>query len=239
MIFYFFVTRVWAKVWFLQVWRLSVSSPYVYRHPTAFAAVSQFKSFFLGQTAVRFNPPPYDYIYIYLTFLNDHPSFSVNYEANSQNISSHSQVSFLDYMERYEQYHRVFDRFDYNGDGKICPVELQQCVASMGGKMRKEEAEAAVALADSDGDGLLCFEDFVRIIEGAGEEDKASDLKEAFKMYVEAEAGYCITAKSLRRMLSRLGERTTVDDCKNMIARFDINKDGVLSFEEFKVMMSR
>ncbi|KAG6424270.1 hypothetical protein SASPL_114685 [Salvia splendens] len=42
--------------------------------------------------------------------------------------------------------------------------------------MAAEEAVAAVALIDSDGDGLLGLEDFVKIVEGAGEEERQSDL---------------------------------------------------------------
>ncbi|KAK4392884.1 Calcium-binding protein CML38 [Sesamum angolense] len=104
-------------------------------------------------------------------------------------------------------------------------------------EMTEEEAVAAVVLMDSDGDGLLCLDDFVRIVEGAGEEEKASDLKAAFKMY-EMEGSGCITPKSLRRMLSRLGERKSVEQCTDMIAQFDLNGDGVLNFDEFTVMMS-
>ena len=136
-------------------------------------------------------------------------------------------------MEKYEQYEHVFNHFDSNGDGKICPAELRQCVASM----TAEEAEAAVALMDSDGDGLLCLEEFVKIVEEAGEEEKQSDLKAAFELYAP-EGSACITAKSLKNMLTRLGQRRTVDDCKTMIARFDLNGDGVLNFDEFMIMMS-
>ncbi|KAH6800941.1 hypothetical protein C2S52_001405 [Perilla frutescens var. hirtella] len=140
-------------------------------------------------------------------------------------------------MEKYEQYERVFNHFDSNADDKICPTELRQCVASITGDMTAEEAEAAVALMDSDDDGLLCLVDFVKIVEGAGEEEKQRDLKAAFELYAP-EGSACITPKSLKKMLSRLGQRRTVDDCKNMIARFDLNGDGVLNFDEFKVMMS-
>ncbi|KAK4483212.1 hypothetical protein RD792_010393 [Penstemon davidsonii] len=140
-------------------------------------------------------------------------------------------------MEKHEQYMRVFNQFDTNRDGKISPVELKQCVASIGGEMTAEEAEAAVVLMDSDCDGLLNLEDFVKIVEGANEEEKGNDLKEAFKMY-EMEGSGCITPKSLKRMLCRLGERRSVEDCKNIIGYFDLNEDGVLNFDEFKVMMS-
>ncbi|KAL8538400.1 hypothetical protein ACS0TY_000411 [Phlomoides rotata] len=138
-------------------------------------------------------------------------------------------------MENYELYKRIFNQFDANGDGKICAAELRRCIGVISGEMMEEEVVATVMLIDSDGDGLLTLEDFMRIMEEAGEEEKTSDLKEAFKLY-EMEGSGCITPKSLKRML-RLGERRSVEQCGDMIPRFDLNGDGVLSFDEFKVMM--
>ncbi|KAK4358511.1 hypothetical protein RND71_020740 [Anisodus tanguticus] len=129
---------------------------------------------------------------------------------------------------------RVFTYFDENGDGKVSPAELRRCVKAVGGKLTEEEAEMAVRLSDSDGDGLLGLEDFTKLMEE--ERNKESELIGAFGMYEEME-GY-ITPKSLKRMLSRLGESTSIDKCKAMIRRFDLNGDGVLSFDEFKVMMT-
>ncbi|TMX04072.1 hypothetical protein EJD97_011698 [Solanum chilense] len=131
---------------------------------------------------------------------------------------------------------RVFTYFDENGDGKVSPAELRKCVKAVGGELTVEEAEMAVRLSDSDGDGLLGIEDFTKLMEGMEEErNKESELMGAFGMY-ETE-GY-ITPKSLKNMLSRLGESTSIDNCKAMIRRFDLNGDGVLSFDEFKVMMT-
>ncbi|OAY29622.1 calcium-binding protein CML38 [Manihot esculenta] len=134
------------------------------------------------------------------------------------------------------EYERVFSHFDENGDGKISPWELQRCVGAVGGELSLAEAEAAVEYSDSDGDGLLCFEEFVRFVDSGEEEEKVKDLKEAFKMYEMEESG-CITPKSLKRMLRRLGQATSIEACKIMIAQFDLNGDGVLNFDEFKVMM--
>ena len=68
------------------------------------------------------------------------------------------------------------------------------------------------------------------------EERKMEELREAFRMYVMEGIEY-ITPKSLKRMLSRLGESTSLEDCCVMIGEFDVNGDGVLSFDEFKLMM--
>ncbi|XP_060189081.1 putative calcium-binding protein CML19 [Lycium barbarum] len=142
-------------------------------------------------------------------------------------------------MEGYhqQQYKRLFDHLDENGDGKISASELQQCVHMIGKDMPFDEAEAAVAAYDSDNDGLLDFDDFLILVEDGGtEEEKANEMKEAFRMY-EMEGCGCITPESLKRMLDRLGEKRTVDECRGMIARYDINGDGLLNFDEFVIMM--
>lgn len=97
----------------------------------------------------------------------------------------------------------------------------------------------AVRLSDSDGDGMLGLEDFSKLMEGSDveEKNKESELRGAFEMY-EMEGTGQITPKSLKRMLSKLGESTSVDNCKSMIQRFDLDGDGVLNFDEFKIMMN-
>ncbi|ESW33746.1 hypothetical protein PHAVU_001G095600 [Phaseolus vulgaris] len=139
-------------------------------------------------------------------------------------------------MDKLRQYERVFKQFDENGDGKISAWELQQCVEAMGEELSAADAAATVTAMDADGDGMVGFDDFVRFVEGGKEEEKENDLKEAFKMYEMEESG-CITPRSLKMMLSRLGESTSIDECEVMIARFDLDGDGVLTFDEFKVMM--
>ncbi|XP_019153480.1 PREDICTED: putative calcium-binding protein CML19 [Ipomoea nil] len=127
--------------------------------------------------------------------------------------------------DKYRQYQRVFEYFDENGDGKVSAAEVQQ---RMGGAVWLEEEEAEEGLS---------FEEFVRIVEEEGsEEEKDKELKEAFRMY-EMEGCGAITAESLQRMLGKLGEERSIHECKKMIACYDLNGDGLLCFDEFKVMM--
>ena len=130
-------------------------------------------------------------------------------------------------------YERILKRFDEYRDGKLSPSELRRCVETIGEELLMEEAQELVESMDSDGDGL---EEFVGWMEREGEERKMEELREAFRMY-EMEGSECITPKSLKRMLSRLGESRSLEDCSVMIRQFDVNGDGVLSFDEFKLMM--
>ncbi|KAG1339064.1 putative calcium-binding protein CML31 [Cocos nucifera] len=140
----------------------------------------------------------------------------------SEKISDHRELE------------QVFGQFDVDGDGKISPAELRLVMMrTIGEELNLEEAEAVVRSADKDGDGLLDLEEFVGL---AGVEEEERELRKAFGMY-EMEGEGCITASSLKRMLSRLGESRELEECQAMIRRFDLDGDGVLSFDEFKVMM--
>uniref|UniRef100_A0A7N0RAN4 EF-hand domain-containing protein n=1 Tax=Kalanchoe fedtschenkoi TaxID=63787 RepID=A0A7N0RAN4_KALFE len=132
----------------------------------------------------------------------------------------------------------IFRYFDLNGDGKITPEELQTCVRTVGGDMTAEEAKTAVKSSDLDGDGMLGFDEFEKLMEGAREEEERErELKEAFHMFEIEEDGGGITAGSLKRMLRRLGELWSMEDCRMMIREFDLDGNGVITFNEFVVMM--
>lgn len=132
---------------------------------------------------------------------------------------------------------RVFNYFDENRDGRISAAELQRCLKMVGEELSMEDAEAAINSSDLNGDGHLDLEEFRKLMEGSNDnEEKKKELRDAFGMYV-MEGSSFISPTSLRRTLSRLGDSRSVDDCKAMICAFDLNGDGVLSFDEFAIMM--
>lgn len=138
------------------------------------------------------------------------------------------------------RFSRAFSAFDRDDDGKISAAELRLCMkAALGEDVSAEDADDLVASVDADGDGLLSQEEFLKLVQADNdddEEERCQGLKEAFGMY-EMKGEGCITPVSLKRMLSKLGSHQEIDECKAMICRFDLNGDGVLSFEEFKTMM--
>ncbi|XP_006663707.1 probable calcium-binding protein CML25/26 [Oryza brachyantha] len=135
----------------------------------------------------------------------------------------------------------VFSAFDKDGDGKVSAAELGDCMAAaLGEDVSEEEAAAILAMADTDGDGLLDHDEFLGLFGQPEEEEmRIRCLREAFDVYA-AEETTVITPASLRRTLRRLGsqhQQLRVEDCRAMICRFDLDGDGVLSFDEFRVMM--
>ncbi|CAM0874307.1 unnamed protein product [Alopecurus aequalis] len=137
----------------------------------------------------------------------------------------------------------VFAAFDKDGDGKVSVSELRCGLAStLGEDVSEEDAAEILATVDADGDGLLNQEEFSRLALGTHEDDDIVTrrcLREAFGMYAtEDTKTTMITPASLRRTLSRLGSHELgVEECKAMICRFDLDGDGALSFDEFRIMM--
>ncbi|CAL0305166.1 unnamed protein product [Lupinus luteus] len=98
--------------------------------------------------------------------------------------------------------------------------------------------ERILGYFDEDGDGKVSASELRHRLSmmGGREEEKLKDLRDAFEMYDTEKCGF-ITPKSLNKMLKRMGESKSIDVCKMMINHFDLNGDGLLSFEEFRSMM--
>ncbi|KAI0526929.1 hypothetical protein KFK09_002523 [Dendrobium nobile] len=149
-----------------------------------------------------------------------------------------TSISFANAQKDME---RLFNHFDTNGDGKISSSELQLIMRTIGEELCSEEAEAMLRYVDSEDDGLLGMEDFIRLAEIESSEEEKSNkedhiVKEAFKLY-EMDGKGIITDRSLKRMLSHLGSSRPIEQCRSMIASFDLNGDGVICIEEFRAMM--
>ena len=56
---------------------------------------------------------------------------------------------------------RVFDR---DGNGFISGAELRHVMSSIGENRTKEEVEEIIQEADVDGDGLIDYEEFVKLV---------------------------------------------------------------------------
>ncbi|KAM0946689.1 putative EF-hand domain-containing protein [Dioscorea sansibarensis] len=144
-------------------------------------------------------------------------------------------------MELPNQLKQVFNLIDSNGDGKISPLELKQVLQSLGYEksMATREAEGMVKEMDSDGDGLIDLEEFMKVVAKDGDyKGLNEELMQAFLVFDVDKNGF-ISAKELRRVLVGLGHGScSVEDCRAMIRAFDKNGDGLVDFNEFQDMMA-
>ncbi|WMV06681.1 hypothetical protein MTR67_000066 [Solanum verrucosum] len=114
--------------------------------------------------------------------------------------------------------------FDINGDGKISFSELGFIMASLGTAITEEESIEMINEVDGDGDGFI---DLREVME---------NLKDAFSVF-DVDKNGSISAEELQKVMKSIGEECSLDKCRKMIGGVDCDGDGMIDFEEFKVMM--
>ncbi|XP_030529677.1 probable calcium-binding protein CML41 [Rhodamnia argentea] len=180
------------------------------------------------------SPKPFKWLNksLRLTF----PRRSSHSKSSSSNLSTPSSPTSTS-TDREHELREVFRRFDADGDGKISALELRAYFASIGEYMSHEEARSVVGELDTDGDCLIDFGDFLKLMKmDSGGDD--SDLRRAFEMFEDEKGSGSITPKGLQAMLRRLGDAKSYEECEDMIRVYDIDGNGVLDFQEFHQMMA-
>ncbi|KAL3653254.1 Calmodulin-like protein 3 [Castilleja foliolosa] len=137
---------------------------------------------------------------------------------------------------------RVFSMFDRNGDGKISRSELSESLEKLGIHIPEKELKQMIEKIDVNGDGFVDVDEFgelyVVIMAGEGRGDEEEDILEAFNVFDQNRDGF-ITVEELRAVLSSLGlkQGRTIEDCRQMIKKVDVDGDGMVNFAEFRQMM--
>ncbi|GMY18216.1 probable calcium-binding protein CML25 [Fagus crenata] len=139
--------------------------------------------------------------------------------------------------EQMAELEQVFKKFDVNGDGKISSSELGSIMGSLGHPATEEELEKMIREVDADGDGYIDLNEFVELnTKGVDSDEALENLKEAFSVY-DIDGNGVISAEELLKVMRSLGDECSLAECKKMISGVDRNGDGMISFDEFKVMM--
>ncbi|CAK9140854.1 unnamed protein product [Ilex paraguariensis] len=134
---------------------------------------------------------------------------------------------------------RVFQMFDRNGDGKITRKELSDSLRNLGIYIPDKELIEMIDKIDVNRDGYVDIDEFGELYRSIMDDnDEDEDMREAFNVFDRNGDGF-ITVEELKSVLASLGlnQGRTLEDCKRMIKKVDVDGDGRVNYREFKQMM--
>lgn len=132
----------------------------------------------------------------------------------------------------------LFDMFDADGGGTIDTEELTNAFVSLGISDTKEEVAALVREIDTDGSGEIEFDEFSQVIDTLlSQRDSIGEMQKAF-MYI-ADGKERITLNDLRQVSIDLNDVRKEQFLHEMFLIGDVDKDGVISFQDFRMLMER
>ncbi|KAJ1870247.1 hypothetical protein LPJ55_004805 [Coemansia sp. RSA 990] len=135
-----------------------------------------------------------------------------------------------------EQLQAVFARIDTQGQGVIDGKQLYDCIRLLNISLSKDVTKLV------DQTIRLCENKIdlknLRMLVAQLPIEEEDDLAMSFKMFDKNGDG-SISKDELREVMASLGENLSEKEIDDMLAEADVNNDNVISFEEFKNMMSQ
>lgn len=160
-----------------------------------------------------------------------------NAEEKLQQAAVSFIVNQLATKEDLAELEQTFKKLDTNKDGKLSREELLAGYSQIRGDTAEAEVDKIFELADTDGSGVIEYSEWMVASMNKStmlDEDK---LWKAFKLF-DVENNDQIKASELRKVLGG-GKAVHKKIWDDLIAEGDINKDGVIRFDEFKTLMMK
>jgi len=134
--------------------------------------------------------------------------------------------------------HEAFAKFDRDGDGHIEAKELATVMRIMGMEPTENQLQELIRSVDVDGNNKIELEEFANLMaRRILMHDGKVELEQAFKLFDSDQSGY-VTADEIRSLMMGAGgdEALTSSEVEELIKMADPDRDGKISFEEFKDM---
>ena len=145
-------------------------------------------------------------------------------------------VHHMGVNEEIEQLKCVFEMLDLNKDGQLTKVEICQALKKVLPTENIDEQKVSNIIDDMDGnkDGVISFEEFLRVTIGQKLIFDKNNLKLAFDAFDINKDGK-LSKEELKHVLNT----PTSEYVDTLIALIDNNKDGYISFDEFCELMGK
>ena len=129
---------------------------------------------------------------------------------------------------------------EYVGDKEALNEESLQLLIKekLEHNITKRQVSTLIRSIDIDGNGEIEFNEFLEFMRKLDEQDEQDEeaLKEVFMLFDRDEKGY-LTPESVYHIFLSIGEKIKLEDITNILKENDIDGDGNLNFQDFKMLM--
>jgi len=157
-----------------------------------------------------------------------------------------------DQSQEHQELKETFKMFDLNNDGIITKEELGIVMKRLGRETNDRDLETMIRDVDTNGNGVVELDEFINMMK-AQTRTMTSDeaVRQAFQVF-DKNGDNFINKDEIRFVvegywkqniillfsmaMNNLGENVTEAEVNEMLQCMDLNKDGRVSFEEFKKM---
>jgi len=118
-------------------------------------------------------------------------------------------------------------------------LELKAAMIALGFESKNNSIVQMITDLDADGSGAIDFSEWLALMtKRVNDKDSRANINKIFALYDDERTGF-ISTKNLRRVASELGENVTNEELEELIRRADNDGDGLVSEEEFYVILTR
>ena len=141
--------------------------------------------------------------------------------------------------EQKVKYRKIFRKFDTNEDDTISLEELRNVLKYFGKDPTDEQLKKIIAKVDQDGDGEIDWDEFLQVMNGKNENiifENEDEMKLTFKKF-DRNGDNFVSKEELKITMIKIGEKFTEEEIEAIFHEADTDKDGKISYKEFKEMM--
>lgn len=135
--------------------------------------------------------------------------------------------------EEIQEYKECFEMFDEDGDCMISQLELGHMMERLGQKPNGAELQAMMTSVDTDGNGLIDFNEFCTLMMNYGsKENIKEELMAAFKA-IDTDASGALSKDEIKSICVKFQVNITDEEVDELIRDIDLDGNGQIDYEEF------
>ena len=136
------------------------------------------------------------------------------------------------------EFKEVFNIFDKDKDGYITAKELGDLIRNLGQNPTEAEIQNMINEVDINNNGAIDFKEFLDImLKKLKDSESEEELIEAFKIF-DKDGNGLIGSEELLNVMLTLGEDSNKEEIEDLINEIDLDRDGLINYEEFLRLIS-